>query len=70
MLRRGEKKALNAMNHAVERMRFFLPAPARPQKPKERIQTAAEKIFILVGICSSLTSCLVQLHSIRLCLIA
>ena len=48
MLRRGEKKALNAMNHAVERMRFFVPAPARPQKPKERIQTAVEKIFILV----------------------
>ena len=54
MLRRGEKKALNAMNHAVERMRFFVPAPARPQKPKERIQAAAEKIFILVGICPSL----------------
>ncbi|KAK9831896.1 hypothetical protein WJX81_006765 [Elliptochloris bilobata] len=49
ILRRGEKKALNAMNHALERVRFFVPSATRPQKPKERIQTAAEKIFILVN---------------------
>lgn len=50
VLRRSEKKALNAINHAEERMRFFVPSAAKPQKPKERIQSAAEKIFILVCI--------------------
>lgn len=48
VLRRSEKKALNAINHALERVRFFVPSAARPQKPKERIQEPAEKIFILV----------------------
>ena len=48
VLRRSEKKTLNAINHALERVRFFVPSAARPQKPKERIQEPAEKIFILV----------------------
>ena len=54
-LRRSEKKPLNAINkgsggengkgHSV---RFFAPDARKPQKPKERISSSAEKIFIMV----------------------
>ena len=47
-LRRGEKKSLNSINKNDATMRFFIPEASKPSKPKERIKTAAEKIFILV----------------------
>ncbi len=47
-LRRSEKKALNSINKNKESTRYFVPEPSKPSKPKERIKTAAEKIFVLV----------------------
>lgn len=49
-LRRGEKRTLNAINksHKDGCIRYCVPNPAKPDKHKERISTAAEKIFILV----------------------
>lgn len=51
-LRRGEKKALNAINksHKEGQIRYCVPNPANPEKVKERINTASEKIFILVSL--------------------
>nr|AKI32384.1 DNA helicase [Watanabea reniformis] len=50
-LRRGEKKVLNAINKSVGegRVRFCVPDPNRSQRPKERIATGPEKIFIMVN---------------------
>ena len=50
-LRRGEKKALNAINKDAGCVRFFVHEDGKPAKPRERIKTAAEKIFILVRRC-------------------
>lgn len=47
-LRRGEKKSLNSINKNEAAMRFFIPEASKPSKPKERIKSAAEKIFVLV----------------------
>ena len=49
-LRRGEKKALNSINKDAGCVRFFVHEDGKPAKPKGRIKTAAEKIFILVGL--------------------
>ena len=49
-LRRGEKKALNAINKDAGCVRFFVHEDGKPARPMERIKTAAEKIFILVGL--------------------
>ena len=53
-LRRGEKKALNAINKDAGCVRFFVHEDGKPAKPKERIKSAAEKIFILVGLWQAL----------------
>ena len=48
-LRRGEKRALNAINKDAGCVRFsVLEEEARSGKPRERIKTPADKIFILV----------------------
>jgi len=55
-LRRGDKKPLNALNKAAAAVAacgggasYFVPAPGRPGRPKERITTPAEKLFILIN---------------------
>ncbi|KAK9810502.1 hypothetical protein WJX72_011853 [[Myrmecia] bisecta] len=47
-LRRDQKKILNAINKG-QGVRFSVTDPAKPQKAKERISTAADKIFILIN---------------------
>lgn len=52
-LRRAEKKVLNNINSDQSEggVRFFVPDEKKPSKPKPRIQTSAEKIFVLVRAC-------------------
>lgn len=47
-LRRGEKRALNAINKDAGCVRFPVTEEGRPGKARERIKTPADKIFILV----------------------
>jgi hypothetical protein len=47
-LRRSEKKVLNTINKDEHCVRYFVSQASRPSKAKDRIKTAAEKIFIMV----------------------
>ena len=49
-LRRGERKVLNAINQRKHNneVRFHVAEPGRPDKPRVRITSGAEKIVILV----------------------
>ena len=55
-LRRGDKKVLNELNKAAAAApaaarggSHWVPAPGRPAKAKDRLETGQEKLFVLVG---------------------